>query len=82
MNNTHYEEKIKNLKSLIEISALISSTFDLTTLTRLIMEIAKKVIRAEAATLMLLDEKTGDLSWDIALGEKEGEIKKLATVNS
>lgn len=71
------EGKIKNLKSLIEVSALISSTFDLPTLTRLIMEIAKKVIKAEAATLMLLDEKTGYLSWDIALGKKEGEIKKI-----
>lgn len=77
MNINHGEEKIKNLKTLIKVSSLISSTFDLPTLTRLIMEIAKKVIKAEAATLMLLDEKTGYLSWDIALGKKGKEIKKV-----
>ena len=76
MNKTHYEEKIKNLKSLIEVSNIISSTFDLPTLTSLIMEIAKKVMKAEAATLMLLDEKREYLTWDVALGEKGSQLKK------
>lgn len=76
MDEFGYKEKIKNLKSLIEVSNIISSTFDLPTLTTLIMEIAKKVIKAEAATLMLLDEKNEYLTWDIALGEKGDRIKK------
>lgn len=76
MDKTFYEEKIKNLKSLIEVSSIISSTFDLPTLTSLIMEIAKKVMKAEAATLMLLDEKNEYLTWDIALGEMGSQIKK------
>ncbi len=76
MDTSRYEERIKNLKSLIEVSNIISSTFDLPTLTSLIMEIAKKVMQAEAATLMLLDEKNEYLTWDIALGEKGRQIKK------
>jgi len=76
MNENQYEEKIKNLKSLIEVSNIISSTFDLPTLTSLIMEIAKKVMKAEAATLMLLDEKKEYLTWDVALGEKGHQLKK------
>ncbi len=67
--------KIDDLARLIEVSQVISSTLDLDNLLNTIMEISKDVMHAEASSLMLLDEKTNELVFKIALGEKGSEVK-------
>lgn len=71
-------EKISELSSLVEISSIINSTLDIPELLNLIMDIAKKVMKAEASTLMLIDEDTGELVWETVLGEKGSQIKEQA----
>ncbi|MCS7202163.1 MAG: HD domain-containing protein [Dictyoglomus sp.] len=71
------EERIKELNILQEIGFQINSTFRLKDLLNLIMTLSKETLEAEASSLMLLDEKTNDLTFEIALGEKGDVIKKF-----
>jgi sigma-B regulation protein RsbU (phosphoserine phosphatase) len=53
-------------KGLIEVSGLISSITDYDELLKAILDVARRVIRAEAASLFLVDEETGCLKLIIA----------------
>ena len=68
--------KIEDLARLIKVSHVINSTLDLDNLLNTIMEIAKEVMRAEASSLMLLNEEKNELVFKVALGEKGKEIKE------
>ncbi|MEA3560732.1 MAG: GAF domain-containing SpoIIE family protein phosphatase [Candidatus Omnitrophota bacterium] len=70
------QRRVKDLSSLIEVSRVINSTLDLTELLDIVMKIAKKVMRAEASSLMLIDEQAKELVYEVALGSKGKEIKK------
>jgi len=54
-------QKIKRLSTLIEVNALISSSLDLDTILENVMAISKKVMNADASSLMRFDEKTNEL---------------------
>ena len=71
------KRRLSNLYSIIRINEIINSTLNLKKLLTTIMEICKKVLRVEASSLMLKDEKTGELTYAVALGEKGKEIKKF-----
>lgn len=81
MENKHFIEhlriKIEELKTLVEVSLHITSTLDKKILLPRIMEAATKVMKAEASALMLVDELTDELYFEVALGEKGEEIKQL-----
>jgi len=68
-------KKIIDLTSLIEVSAIISSTLDLEELMNLVMEKAQTVMNAEASSVMLLNEETGMLECEIALGSVQEKVK-------
>lgn len=76
-SQSELKEENKDLRHLIQTSLLLNSPMPLNPLLSLIMKISKKVMRAEAATLMLVDELKGDLVYEVALGEKGRKIKKL-----
>jgi putative nucleotidyltransferase with HDIG domain len=65
------------LTVLSEVSAIIASSLDLKEVLKSIMEMATKIMRAEASSLMLIDEKTQELIFEEVLGEKEEEVKKI-----
>ena len=67
----------QNLRSLLETNRLLNSPMPLNKLLSLIMNVSKKVMRAEAATLMLVDDAAQELVYEVALGEKGGQIKKM-----
>ncbi len=69
------KNRVENLSSLIEVSIIISSTLDLEKLISLVMEKAQLVMSAEASSVMLINEQTGMLEWEVALGEKSAEVK-------
>lgn len=71
------EQRIQELSMLLELNKIIISTLDLDKLLNLIMNLATKVVRAEASSLMLLDEATQELYFDVALGEKGEQIKQI-----
>jgi len=68
-------KKIADLTSLIEVSSIISSTLDLEELMNLVMEKAQTVMNAEASSVMLLNEQTGMLECEIALGSVQEKVK-------
>jgi len=55
-------------KGLVEVSALINSITDFSELLSAILDVARRVMRAEASSLFLVDEKSGDLELTIARG--------------
>ena len=66
-----------DLELLVDVVRIVSSKLDIRELLETIMECATRVVRAEASSLLLLDEKTDELYFDIALGEKNNEIKTI-----
>lgn len=71
-------EKISSkINLLLEANYILSSTLDFDRLLTTIMELAAKVVDAEVASLMLLDESGQELSFQVALGEKGTAVKKI-----
>ncbi|MBI4375493.1 MAG: GAF domain-containing protein [Elusimicrobia bacterium] len=56
------------LALLIESGRLLSTKLDLGELLRSVLDLAAKVVKAETASLLLLDESTGELYFHVALG--------------
>ncbi len=71
------EKRVKELNILQEIGIQINSILRLKDLLNLIMALSKETLEAEASSLMLLDEKNNELTFEVALGEKEDIIKKF-----
>lgn len=66
----HYER-------IMEISLELNATFDLMALLRKIVSAAKELIRTEAASIMLVDEATGQLRFTIASNIKPHEMENI-----
>jgi sigma-B regulation protein RsbU (phosphoserine phosphatase) len=69
------EQKVKRLSTLIEVNALISSSLNLDQILENVMLISKKVMNADASSLMLIDEKTNELVYEVALGKVGEKLK-------
>lgn len=69
-------QKVAHLSGLIEFGKIINSTLDFDELLTTVMEIIKQVINAETASLMLLDDEGGELTFKIALGKKGKQLKE------
>ena len=70
-------EKISRLELFEHISKAVSSTLDLELLLEKIMNISKSIFHAEACSILLLDSKTDELAFTVALGEKGEEVKEF-----
>jgi len=68
--------RVATLSSLIEVSIIVNSTLDLDSVLSLVMEKAQAVMDAEASSVMLINEKTGMLEWEVALGEVGEQVMK------
>ena len=69
--------KVERLSNCIEIANLINSELSIGKLLSNIMRTAKKAFSADAASMLLMDDKTGDLIFQIALGDVGDEIKEI-----
>ncbi len=69
--------KVSDLSSLIEVSIIINSAFDLNELVRLVIEKAQSVMKAEASSVLLINEETNMLECEVALGEVGDKVKKI-----
>ncbi len=69
--------KVERLTSCIEIAKLIHSELSIGKLLSSVMEATKKAFKADAASMLLIDEETGDLTFQIALGDVGDEIKEI-----
>lgn len=69
--------QVKRLSNCIKIANLINSELSIGKLLNTIMETTKEAFKADAASLLLTDEKTGDLTFQVALGDVGEEIKEI-----
>ena len=70
------EQKVKRLSALIEVNALISSSLNLDQILENVMALSRKVMNADASSLMLIDEKTNELVYEVALGSVGEKLKQ------
>ncbi|ACK42496.1 MULTISPECIES: HD-GYP domain-containing protein [Dictyoglomus] len=74
----YFENKIKDLSLLLNISSKINSKLDIHELLDLIMSLVKENLNVEACSLLLLDRNKEELYFEVALGEKGEEIKRYS----
>ena len=70
-------ERVRRLELFNSTSRAISSTLDLARLLEKIVNITESALDAEACSILLLDESTGDLLFTVASGDKADEVKKF-----
>ncbi|MBL8023674.1 MAG: GAF domain-containing protein [Elusimicrobia bacterium] len=66
-----------DFETLLEASRALAGTLDLPVLLRTVMELAARVVRAESSSLLLKDEKTNELYFDVALGTVGEKVKTV-----
>jgi len=72
-----YCRQLTNLRALYDISQAVRETHDLGKLLHSIMDAARESLNAEASSLAIIDEKSGDLIFTVVEGEKGGHIKEI-----
>ena len=71
------ERTVRDLNYLHRVSQKVSEVKEIDKLLNEIMESCKEVTNAEASSLLIYDEKENILYFEVALGEKGGEVKKI-----
>lgn len=74
MNNL--PKKPEQLHALLELSSLVNSTLDTLEIRRHAIEGAIKLLNAEGGSLILVDYESGDLLFEVSLGDKGEGLKK------
>ncbi len=69
--------QIARLELMLEISRALNSTLDLDVLLESITKVATELTYTEAASILLLDKKTGELYFEAATGEKQAEVERI-----
>jgi K+-sensing histidine kinase KdpD len=77
MSQLTTESRLDSYRRLLEISQVLTSTLELFTLLDLIATAARDLTRTEATSILLIDNKTGDLYFEAATGSKSEEIKRM-----
>ncbi|MEW6618430.1 MAG: ATP-binding protein [bacterium] len=75
--NNQLIKKIEELKLLTKISQIINSTLDLEKLLKIVMELVTQMLPVESSSLMLLDKEKNELVFEVAIGEKSKEVKRI-----
>ena len=77
------EQKVQELKLLIDVSTIISSTLELDELMPLVMEKAKNVMKAEACSILFYNREKDKLEFEVAMcgeGSASDILKKTITL--
>jgi len=61
----------------MELTALINSTLDTREVRKRAIEAATRLVDAEAGSLLLIDSDTGELFFEIAIGDKGEKLKEI-----
>lgn len=64
-------------KHILNMSLQLSSTVDRRQLLSLIMDNTNKILHAEASSIILMDQESGDLYFEVATGDAAEEIKRI-----
>ena len=66
-----------DLLRILEATRAISSTLRLSELLDTVIRLASEVVKSEAASFLLMDAATGELYFDVAVGEKGGALQHI-----
>lgn len=66
-----------DFETLLEASRALAGTLELQVLLKTVMELAARVVRAESSSLLLKDDKTDELYFDVALGAAGDKVKTV-----
>jgi HD-GYP domain-containing protein (c-di-GMP phosphodiesterase class II) len=72
-----HNEEIRRLEALTAASGVVNSTLDIKGLLKVLTEMAAKILHAEASSILMVDPDTGDLVFDVAVGEKSDQVKEI-----
>jgi len=70
-------KKLLQLEALTEVASFINSSLDHGEIRKRTIEATTRVLNVEVASLLLLDEDTGELYFDVATGEKGEKVKEV-----
>lgn len=70
-------EKIHEVVILKQVGETISSTLDLQAILAALLGAARDALHSEASSLLLVEEATGDLVFEVALGERGERVKEF-----
>ncbi len=70
-------KRLAQLNTLIELTSLISSTLDTGEIRRRAIEAATKLLNAEAGSLILVDQDSGGLFFEVAVGDRGDKLKEI-----
>jgi sigma-B regulation protein RsbU (phosphoserine phosphatase) len=68
------EAQLKRFDRLIHVSMQLGTTLELGELLTVIMESAKEMFQVEACSVLLVDEDTGDLAFEVAVGDRSQAV--------
>ena len=71
------DTQLSQLRLILEVSRSLNSTLDLDALLDIIIKVATEVTFTEVASILLLDEKTGELRFEAATGARRAELKTI-----
>lgn len=71
------DKKLAQLHTFMELSALINSTLDTREVRKRAIDAATGLLNAETGSLLLVDHETGELYFEVALGEKGAKLKEV-----
>lgn len=71
------DRKISELHSISEVTKNINSVLEIDPLLRIIMDLATDIMKAEASSVLLLDQDARELVFRLALGDKGQEVKQM-----
>ena len=63
------EQRVHQLETCYKLTSLLNSELNLSNLLDTIMNVAKKVMNADACSLLLVDEETDELVFQIVLSD-------------
>ena len=75
--NDILKKKLQQLHTLVELSSLINSTLDTMEIKERAIVAATRLLNAEAGSLLLIDQDTEELFFEVALGERGEELKEV-----
>jgi HD-GYP domain-containing protein (c-di-GMP phosphodiesterase class II) len=71
------QRKLRQAQTLMELSVLVNSTLDTGEIRRRAIEAATCLVNAETGSLLLVDRETGELFFEVALGDKGTALKEI-----
>ena len=70
-------KRIEELCTLNEVGKVLNSTLELQTILDLVMERVKEMMKVEAGSMLLFDEATGELVFEVVLGPAAAQLKGM-----